>query len=606
MLLRPVARHIERRTFNSLASLRLLRTQTSSFATSNALNETRIFVDSSLPNGNLTESILNSTAVTHTEFSNLRAQDFANYKAKYPEWTGPYASQPSRGTMSFSEYHDTFETLASGARIEDHQPITLCARIRSRRDASAKLTFLDISARSDVPMELSFLQCIISSQRLTNADKDLSRLLRRGDWISVTGIPGKSKTGELSIVATGISLLAPCLDSLPERLEDPNIRFRTRATDLIVNEEHVWNIFRTRVTTLRTLRDHLHVNGFAEVETPILWPRAGGASARPFVTTSNAFSEDLPLSLRVAPELFLKQLVMGGMERVFELSKVFRNEGIDATHSPEFTSCELYMAHADVEDLYGFTENLIRQITSAVLKDQLEVSVPAKNRHDPLPLGATCHVEDLIIDFSKPFARLDVLETLEAHGIKLPSNFNDDAAIPELLNICQAHGLQVKAPITIPRILDKLIGDIIEPLCVQPTFIVNHPTALCPLAKRHPTREGISERFELFINCKEYVNAYSELNVPSEQYQRFASQRADQLSIAEAATNTADITATRTRDHDEEAHPVDTPYCEAMQVGLPPTAGWGMGVDRLVMLLAGVPHIRDVILFPIMKPQSNN
>jgi lysyl-tRNA synthetase class 2 len=348
--------------------------------------------------------------------------------------------------------------------------------------------------------------------------------------------------------------------------------------------------------------------GFLEVETPILWAQAGGANARPFLTSSNAFGNDLPLHLRIAPELFLKQLVIGGLERVYEIGKVFRNEGIDATHNPEFTSCELYMAHADCDTMIRLTEDLLRHVVHhatgglklAIADGPADPTDGAQTKyHAQARAGAVEGDDTVVIDFEPPFRKLDVLETLAEHGIILPENCNDPEALPELLKICAERNWRVSAPHTNARVLDKMIGEVIEPLCIQPTFIMNHPICLSPLAKTHRANPKLTERFELFINGKEYCNAYSELNIPSEQYSRLSAQHA----LRSPTNSDSDADGSQNLG-DEESHPLDTPYCEALEYGLPPTGGWGLGIDRLIMLLARVPHIRDVIYFPIMRPMQ--
>lgn len=352
-----------------------------------------------------------------------------------------------------------------------------------------------------------------------------------------------------------------------------------------------------RSRVLLALRAFLvNQHNFTEVETPILWTSHGGATAKPFTTSSTALGsaagqpdKPLPLFLRIAPELFLKQLVIGGLERVFEVSKVFRNEGMDPTHNPEFTTVEFYMAHANYKHVMHITEQMLPILAKAALGGGAaaaivsggRTSVPAVNKFT----GAR-----VTIDLSAaPYRRIDIMDGLAA-ALSLSSSSelpdpNSDASLPWYLEACARKGVKVNSPQTLPRVLDALIGGLLEPQCIQPTFLMHHPVCLSPLARLHPTRPGLTERFELFINGAEYANAYSELNDAADQRRRMEGQaRALQAG-------------------DEEAQPVDGEFCTGLEYGLPPTAGWGLGIDRLVMLLSGHTHIRDVIAFPVMKPQ---
>jgi len=533
-------------------------------------------------------------SITKSEFSESRALDFATIKAKFPEWQGPYAPHRVTPTHTFEEYVEAYGGLESGARLEDVPHITLCGRVVRRRDASSKLYFIDFEGMSSsAPVFTPItLQIICSEQRLSPLAHAVAKAIRQGDWIAVKGFPGKSKTGELSILMTDVTLLSPCVSPIPQQLEDPNTRFRHRHLDLIVNQKRTLPIFRARAQIYAALRAALNARGFVEVETPILWTQAGGATARPFWTNSNAFGEDFHLALRIAPELFLKQLVVGGLHKVYEIGKVFRNEGIDSTHNPEFTSCELYQAHADYNDMMKFTEDVLRSIVHEVTGGSLKITIDlpaeaAMSSEASEDRVKTAH-QSLTINFEPDFQRIDVVPALTSMGVRLPENFNDPAAVPELLVEVRRHGIQVSEPYTNGRLFDALIGHFIEPLCVQPTFIMNHPICLSPLAKRSTADPRLTERFELFINKKEYCNAYSELNSPLEQLSRLKAQQRDR------APDIGDV----------EAHPLDVDYCESLEYGLPPTAGWGLGLDRFVMLLTNSLHIRDVLYFPIMKPQA--
>jgi lysyl-tRNA synthetase class 2 len=559
-------------------------------------------------------TVQTSYAISHTVYSNTRAHDFETLQTKYPSFTPyPESKQP---TMTIGEFCGKYHGIENGARLREENNITINGRIFTKRSASQKLSFVDIGSQ-DGSFKRHQVQVMCSAFNMDEQSLDVSKIFKKGDWISVTGFPGKSDTGELSIIANNATLLSPSLQYPPTSLIDPNLRFRARHLDLFVNRSNVMEIFRVRTSILKQIRNYLDRIDFVEVETPILWTQAGGATARPFLTNSNAFGEDLPLSLRIAPELFLKQLVIGGMERVYEIGKVFRNEGIDATHSPEFTSCELYQAHANYETMMDFTEDLLRTITKNITgKLSIKILPPGINGVDtPQEFQRLNSLQrDQFeannvkeIDFSQPFKRLDVIQTLRENGIELPPNYNDDESLPQLREICHQRGWTLKPPFTVARCLDTMISEIIEPMCIQPTYIINHPVALSPLAKRSSVNPMLTERFELFINSKEYANAYTELNIPSEQLDRFTAQQRQKTSLLKAAQDANDDseqTAKHNQDFiDEEAHPVDLPYCEALQTALPPLAGWGLGIDRLVMLLSQQHNIRDVLFFPIMKPQ---
>ncbi|KAJ0401865.1 hypothetical protein P43SY_007799 [Pythium insidiosum] len=472
-------------------------------------------------------------------------------------------------SMTLREFQHKYADLPAKAR-ETEQPVNVAGRIVSIRASSKKLVFIDVQsdgARVQVLSELKHFEGSGDSADPEAVQDEFVRFheaLRRGDIIGVRGFPGKSGKGELSVIPRQLEVLAPCIQPLPNSkygIKEPEIRFRQKYLDLLTNP-NVRPIFETRTKVIRGIRRYLEDRGFLEVETPMLFTAAGGAAAQPFVTRSRALGKDL--YLRIAPELFLKQLVIGGFDRVFEIGKVFRNEGIDATHNPEFTICEFYQAYADYHSLMDTTEEMLCGIVQDVT--------------------GSLRTE---IDFTPPFRRLPIKETLEeCLGESLPDLDGPDA-VPNLLAICQRHKVECGPPHTAARLVDKLIAHFIEPMCINPTFLYNHPRCMSPLAKAHRDQPGVTERFELFVAGKELCNAYTELNDPFDQRDRFAAQQADQQR------------------GDQEAHSKDDDFCLALEYGLPPTGGFGIGIDRLVMLLSGNAHIREVIMFPAMKPRDD-
>lgn len=543
-------------------------------------------------------------------------------EAEIEAWHRRHARYPPfRRTLSLEEFAAKFQHLENGSRATEVVEL-VAGRVTAKRLGSKSTAFIDIeegctasTAGSDAwkPLEDgqasgaggvqgTSVQVLAIRGRYTGSDAcgdgyspeeefaEVTSLLRRGDILGVQGFPGKSKKGELSIIPTSLTLLAPCLPNLPLpshklasegedvelTLRDPEVRFRQRHVDLLVNKQ-TRKTFITRSRTISALRRFLEARGFLEVETPLLNPSAGGALARPFLTRSWAWGTNL--ALRIAPELFLKRLVIGGLDRVFEIGKVFRNEGVTPRHNPEFTSCEFYEAYADLESLISTTEEMLHSIVTEV----------AGSPRVPVQLGKGDGDEEAVeVDFTPPFRRIWIVPALEERlGCRLP-DINDPTTVEELRAIVDKAGIldTLPQPHTPARLMDHLIGEFLEPECVQPTFLCGHPVVMSPLAKATPDDPGTSARFELFVAGVELANAYSELNDPAEQRSRFASQ---------AASASAG---------DAEAHVVDEPYCRALEVGLPPTGGWGMGVDRLVTLLTRTKHIREVLLFPIMKPSD--
>jgi lysyl-tRNA synthetase class 2 len=387
-----------------------------------------------------------------------------------------------------------------------------------------------------------------------------------GDIIGAEGRLFRTKTNELTIEVTDFRLLTKSLHPLPEKwhgLQDVETRYRRRYLDLMVNPQ-VKEIFRTRSAMIKAIRDFFESEDFIEVETPMMHQVAGGAAARPFVTHHNAL--DIDLYLRIAPELYLKRLLVGGYEKVFELNKNFRNEGISTKHNPEFTMLEFYMANKDYNFLMSFTECLLGQLatkTLGVLK---------------FPYG------EYEIDFTPPWPRKKFLDLLREKGVPDEAVW-DEAKAREWVKSRPDSRFDIKPTDSLGKILDEIFKEFVEPELIQPTFIIDYPVDLSPLAKKKPDNPLLVERFELFMAGREIANAFSELNDPGDQRERFLAQ-------LEARAR-----------GDEETHPMDEDFIRALEYGMPPAAGEGIGIDRLVMLFTNSPSIRDVILFPQLKPE---
>ncbi|KAG1871297.1 lysyl-tRNA synthetase [Suillus subalutaceus] len=500
----------------------------------------------------------NEDDLNPNQYFELRARTIQKLKETQSPNPYPHKFNVSQSITSFVEEYSKEGLIPAGQKL-DNVIIALSGRVHNIRSSGNKLKFYDLHGEGS------------QVQILANA------LFRRGDIVGVTGHPSRSQKGELSISPSSMVLLAPNLHQLPSAhfgLKDQETRYRKRYLDLIMSPS-TRNIFITRARVINYLRRYLDNLGFLEVETPMTSMVAGGATARPFVTHHNDL--DLDLYLRVAPELYLKQLTVGGLDRVYEIGRVFRNEGIDLTHNPEFTLCEFYMAYADMYDLMELTENLLEGMVKYLNGGSTIVTYHPEGKDG----------KELVLDFKTPWKRYDMIETLEEKtGVKFPPGDTLHTAETNkfLRDLCVKHNVECSEPRTNARLLDKLVGDFIEPLCISPAFITGHPQVMSPLAKNHRSRPGLCERFEGFMCGKEFCNAYTELNDPFEQRLRFEEQ------------------SRQKEQGDDEAQGVDEVFVDALEHGLPPTAGWGMGIDRLIMFLTDSPNIKEVLLFPAMKP----
>ncbi len=406
------------------------------------------------------------------------------------------------------------------------------------------------------------IQCYVARDDLgEEAYKDFKRM-DIGDIVGIKGVVFTTKMGEISVHAHSLTLLSKSLQILPEKyhgLTNTDMRYRQRYTDLIMNED-VRKTFVMRSRIISSIRRYLDGLGFLEVETPMLVANAGGAAARPFETHYNALDEDV--KLRISLELYLKRLIVGGMERVYEIGRVFRNEGLDTRHNPEFTLMELYQAYTDYHGMMDLTENMYRHVAQEVCGTTV------------IPYG------DVEIDLGKPFERLTMIDAIKKYtGI----DFNEITTTEEAKKLADEKEVHYEDRHTRGDIINLFFEEFVEEHLIQPTFIMDHPVEISPLTKRKPDKPELVERFELFIYAREMCNAYSELNDPIDQRERFKAQEA-----AFAAG-------------DEEANHTDEDFLNALEIGMPPTGGIGYGIDRLVMLLTNSPAIRDVILFPTMR-----
>jgi len=459
---------------------------------------------------------------------------------------------------NFKRNHTSSEIIQNFERLEGEQTeVKIAGRIISLRP-HGKTLFAHLKDGAGK------IQIYVKQDEVGKDNFKLFSLFDIGDFLGVTGKVFKTKTGEITIRATEFQILSKSLRPLPEKwhgLQDKELRYRQRYVDLIVNDE-VKKIFLFRTELIKAIREFLDDSGFVDVETPILQPLYGGAFARPFVTHHNAL--DIDLYLRIADELYLKRLIVGGFEKVYEISKSFRNEGMDRNHNPEFTMLELYQAYADYNDIMELYQKLLNYVATEVM---------GSNKFE---------FENNQIDLTPPWKRIPLLESIKEYaGVDLT-----DKSEEETREI--ASELNVKEDLNRPKgkLIEAIFESQVQPKLIQPTFITDYPVEMSPLAKYHREKEGLTERFELFIGGCEMGNAFSELNDPVDQRERFKQQ-------AELAKR-----------GDEEAQVLDEDFIRALEYGMPPTGGLGFGIDRLVMVLTNTHSIREVIFFPQMKPEE--
>ena len=476
----------------------------------------------------------------------------------------PYPAAEYTTNAFSTEIINTFNDNA------EPREVSIAGRMMSRR-AMGKASFVELQDSK------GRIQVYITRDDICpDENKDMynivfKKLLDIGDFIGVNGTVFRTQTGEISVHAHELTLLSKSLKPLPivkykdgvayDKFDDPELRYRQRYVDLVVNDG-VKETFLQRATVIRTMRKVLDEAGYTEVETPTLQSIAGGASARPFTTHFNALDQDM--YMRIATELYLKRLIVGGFEGVYEIGKNFRNEGMDRNHNPEFTCMELYVQYKDYNWMMSFTEKLLETIC---------IAVNGKPERE---------IDGNIVSFKAPYRRLPILE-----AIKEKTGFDcDGKSEEEIRQFCLSKGMEVDDTMGKGKLIDELFGEFCEGTFIQPTFITDYPVEMSPLTKMHRSKPGLTERFELMVNGKELANAYSELNDPIDQEERFK----EQMRLADKG--------------DDEAMIIDQDFLRALQYGMPPTSGIGIGIDRLVMLMTGKTFIQEVLFFPQMKPEK--
>lgn len=465
----------------------------------------------------------------------------------------PFKIEKVHVTHYSEQIKEEFEQL-------EGQNVTIAGRIMTKR-GHGKASFVNIQDKDGQ------IQAYIREDRIGEEDYNLFVTYDLGDIIEVNGEVFRTNKGEISVKASQIRLLTKSIQTLPEKwhgLKDHDLRYRQRYVDLIVNPE-VKKTFITRSKAIKAIREFLDNRGYLEVETPILGTIAGGASARPFITHHNTL--DIDMYLRIATELHLKRLIVGGIDRVYEIGRLFRNEGMSIKHNPEFTTIELYEAYADYNDMMDITENIVAYAAEKAL-------------------GTTkITYQGQEIDLTPPWNRMTMVEACKQYA---NVDFDEIKTDEEAIEVAKKLGIEIRPGMKKGHIISEVFEEYGEKHLIQPTFITQHPVEISPLAKRNPDNPELTNRFEAFVNTWEIANAFSELNDPIDQRQRFM----DQLVQREFG--------------DDEAHMLDEDFLNAIEVGMPPTGGLGIGIDRLMMLLTDSPSIRDVLLFPTMKPLESS
>ncbi len=453
---------------------------------------------------------------------------------------------------------------------DEKREVTIAGRLMSRR-VMGKASFAEIQDSKGRVQVYVTRDDICPDENKDLYNKVFKRLLDIGDFIGVKGFVFRTQTGEISVHAQELTLLSKSLKPLPivkykdgvayDKFDDPELRYRQRYVDLVVNEG-VKDTFLQRATVIRTIRKVLDEAGYTEVETPTLQAIAGGARARPFITHFNALNIDM--YMRIATELYLKRLIVGGFEGVYEIGKNFRNEGMDRNHNPEFTCMELYVQYKDYNWMMSFTEKLLETVCVAVN-------------------GSTeREIDGNIVSFKAPYRRLPILDAIkEKTGYDLNGMSED-----EIREVCKKLEMDIDETMGKGKLIDEIFGEFCEGTFIQPTFITDYPVEMSPLTKMHRSKPGLTERFELMVNGKELANAYSELNDPIDQEERFK----EQMRLADKG--------------DDEAMIIDQDFLRSLQYGMPPTSGIGIGIDRLVMLMTGKTYIQEVLFFPQMRPEK--
>ena len=492
----------------------------------------------------------------------------------------PYPAQEYEVTGYSTDIKSAFEDDNEKAQWHTGSPVRIAGRLMSKR-IMGKASFIEVQdskGRIQVYVSRDDIQePVAEGEQLATIGQQMynvvfKKLLDIGDFIGIEGFVFRTQMGEISVHAKKLTVLSKSLRPLPivkykdgvayDGFNDPEQRYRQRYVDLVVNEG-VKETFLKRATIIRTMRNFFDEAGYTEVETPILQQIAGGATARPFITHHNTLDTDM--YLRIATELYLKRLIVGGFEGVYEIGRNFRNEGMDRSHNPEFTCMELYVQYKDYNWMMSFTERLLERIAIAC------------NGTTRVQIG------DKEIDFKAPYRRLPILDAIKEQTGKDVERMTED----ELRTFAKSLGVEDTEKMGKGKLIDEIFGETCECSFIQPTFIIDYPIEMSPLTKMHRTKAGLTERFELMVNGKELANAYSELNDPIDQYERFV----EQMKLADKG--------------DDEAMVIDHDFMRALEYGMPPTSGIGIGIDRLTMLMTGQQSIQEVLLFPTMKPEAN-